>query len=364
MRNDFGVIEVTMVRRSNVLGPPRLERTLKLIIAGTSNGIFHNGYQASLKKAFPDATVVNRSLGASPADFTVFRIADISISPGDIVVVETMVNDAAALRAGGFSAKRLDEVLRFVMNEIRRNGATPLAIMIPGRVRDQHTAAAQATHMAVYRDLGITIIDGCSWISNKASSLNSDYDEMFEDPAHLKREYARELGETVAEHAAGRFPDSLCRDLDYALVFEPVVIGGNTIPSNPDALVRNQVNTSLMQCETVTFRDQAITLALDNNRSLYGFVVDAMRTSAVVEVSGDKTVAKDLRFDYDSKSNARMIVTPILETVRTQGSRITLTQHASWPGPVERSHYTVKAAQPVPELTLAGYIFKEHSERA
>lgn len=90
---------------------------MKIIIIGGSNSLRSNGYSAQLADSFPEAEIVNLSIGASPSHMGFYRLSAFDdLSPGDLVIWEYALNDAMYCSV---DPDVTDLVLRYVEATIR-----------------------------------------------------------------------------------------------------------------------------------------------------------------------------------------------------------------------------------------------------
>lgn len=129
------------------------EKILKLFIYGGSNSLLKDGWTAALAEKMPQTTVVNRSIGAATSLMALFRLltnTDEGPQPGDTVIWEYALNEAAHCARGYDAQIALRNVTRFVDECARRELKLVAAIFTP---RAEELADARHPYYAQLHDL-------------------------------------------------------------------------------------------------------------------------------------------------------------------------------------------------------------------
>lgn len=333
---------------------------MRIVIIGTSNGIFNDGYQKSIKLALPDSSIENRSLGASPADFLTFRLAGARTHPNDNFIIETLVNDAACLRAGGYTIERLKEALHSAISNIFTLGGTPIPVLIPGLLRDKYTEAAIAAHREVYEQHDLNTFDAFNWLMERSNYVDSAYEDFFDDPAHLSREILQEIGEQIIPLLKNECSAHPIRNKKSQLIYEPVKLGKNLFLSDQLSASSGRLKNSIMDCEFLNIESENIRIKVSEFKTIYSFVLNSARSNSIAEFHCGESFAKDFRFNaHHSSSPDRIIVTPIIQNIKpVESEYVEISLQSKSLLRCEGTHYANAAECFSPSLSIVGIIYK------
>lgn len=333
---------------------------MRVLLFGTSNAIFRDGYQEGLKRGLPDGVFVNKSLGASPIDFVLYRMFRDPVEKGDLVLIESVVNDAASLRAFAYSTDRLKEVLRYIVDHVRAVGAVPVPLLLPPKFRDKHTLAAFESHREIYQELNVRFFDGLNWLETRSAAANRSFEDYFTDPAHMAADVACDFGAFVAAGLKEAYLEQPAKGCAYRLSFKPVLMDKNTFTNEKERPSIREFKNSLVEETLYSFRKSKIFVGIGNLKSLYGFVFDSLSTSSIALIGGQNSVLKDIRFE-NNPADTKLIVTPLIEPVLSSNGLVSI-QNDNLPLEgrlIEKSYFAGKTENHTSEITLAGYLVKE-----
>jgi len=338
----------------------------KAAIFGTSNGIIHDGYPSSLKQSGLFEKIANYSVGASPCAFLPYRLHALGASDADVVFVESLVNDAGAMRAQSFSAEDIAIYYRDFLAACAARSLPVVGIFLPGKVRDAHFISAYETMKQVFRAHGVAYWDGVVAIDQYAADNGVPLEEMYRDPAHLKSEIISAMFSTYLQNlqlAEAQPPVVPPPQEAPPLRFVPIegCAKSGVRLSCPPGVQEKLISTSLLTARSKVFeRSFRVELEGDSDFEVLSLVLNSNNTNCVVEASGEVELMKSLAFklvDGDDK----VIVTPFVVKPNSRNGRLAISFKEDSSGPAERSYQASAPLHPSPRIELVGFIVREGS---
>ncbi|WP_141098323.1 hypothetical protein [Rhodoblastus acidophilus] len=254
-----------------------------ILIMGTSNSLLKRGWVEGLRKALPNANIVNISIGGSPGTQYCCAIPQYDFSKFDYVVFDSVPNDELGEDFIGDPM-----FLNRVTFEIVSTIAAQTKVIVLGFCMARHAVKPSDIYLERRR---IAAICGAQFISMREfamryghSILGGSDDLIFETYAHPRQAIQNRVGfELGALLAQGAFPESGIRAESFAHHFSTFD------PAAADSTVGAVVNkkNSLMDVNFRVF-DGDYTYPVPVDLPCVGFYMDILNTRCYVKLAGPK----------------------------------------------------------------------------
>lgn len=330
-------------------------KVMKVAVVGTSNGIISSSYVSAIKKCFGPQNVRNLSLGASAASFLPFRLNEGVFQEYDLVLIETLVNDAASSRAGGFDSSDLKPLLSWVLERSKVFECEVVGLLIPGRTRDRHLEECYQEAKGVYSEYGNRYFDGLCELNNVCDQTGKSYEELFVDAAHLDSQLCSELvSKFISENEYGvepYFQSALMRTENHDFVFLP--------PENKNVAEKSyHVKNSLVDVEVYSYKTNSeVLISFTDEFELWAIVVDSSNTSCYLSIEGIEALSKEFLYIEDARMN-KIVVSPTVAKVRSNNGAINLIVCETESQQSERTYQSKDTEVRTGDLNIVGVIAK------
>lgn len=330
-------------------------KKMKVAVVGTSNGIISASYTSAIKEYFGPKNVRNLSLGASAASFLPFRLTENVFQEYDLVFIETLVNDAASSRAGGFDSSDLKPLLSWVLEKGGESGCEVIGLLIPGRTQDRHLEECYQKARSVYLDYGVRCLDGLIELKKICEQTGKTYEELFVDAAHLDSQLCSELVyQFLSEYelsVESNFQADLKRPEDNDFVFFS--------PVNKDTAKQSyHVKNSLVDVEVYSYRENSeVLINFTEEFEIWAIVLDSSNTSCFMSIEGKEILNKEFLYLEDTKMN-KIIVAPFVNKVRSSERKIRLKVSTALAQKSEKTYQSKDTEARSGDLNIVGVIAK------
>ena len=169
-------------------------------ILGTSNGIISDGYIKAIKESSLFINVKNLSVGASSCAFFPFRLRTIEWDKVDIIFVESLVNDAASLRAKAFDNSHINQYYSDLFSRCNENNVVLVGMLLPGRTRDKYSEEAFNILKNFYDENDVYYLNFDDALNSYAESNQTTVFDLYRDAAHLESTVINDICKGLIEH--------------------------------------------------------------------------------------------------------------------------------------------------------------------
>ena len=339
-------------------------------ILGTSNGIIHDGYPSAIKQSCLFRGITNYSVGASPCSFLPYRLSACDFSSADVIFVESLVNDAGAMRAGAFDGQDIFPCYEALFEVCARRGVRIVGILLPGLVRDQSFEEAYGILKSALETRQIEYWDGVKHIDEYAAAKGLQLKDVYRDPAHLKSEiiaglfscYLQELRldriKPPAPAAAG--------DGDHLEFVDITPDASSTLMVALPARARSkEISTSLLKASGMVLEHPfKLELLGDADFELHALVLNSNNTNCIVHCTGESSGLKSLTFRL-VEGNDKVIITPFIGKPKSEHRRLLIESVATVADGqrCEKSYQASEALAEVPRMEILGFVVRKAQKK-
>jgi len=295
---------------------------MKATVIGTSNGIISDGYIKAFRDSGLYTSIKNLSVGASSCCFLPYRTNEIDWNEVDVIFVESMVNDAASIRANAFDSSHIKSYYYDLINKCSLNKVLLVGLLLPGRTNDKHTDEVSDILVEIFDSFHIPFLDFGQALTVYSKVIKTDVFDLYRDAAHLKSEVIYHLcSEMLKENLSYALPKLTDKALDE---FQYINLKDLSFAKSESIEIKHITN-SLLTIETTVFGG-AIDFTINFPFSafwIYGLVLNSNNTHGQLTIKGQNSNIKNLCFELLA-SNDKIIVTPLKEVVFVEDHSVCL----------------------------------------
>jgi hypothetical protein len=325
-------------------------------ILGTSNGIITDGYVKAIKKSQHFSKVTNLSLGASSCAFFPYRLHNIDWETTDVLFAESLVNDAASARAGGFQLSEVKNYYEDLIYKCAKNNVRLVCILLPGRTKDLHYDVGLKTLRNVLIGHGVSYWDIEKDIESYSQANQISCAELYRDAAHPHSWF---IYDVASKYLSNNFAPIVptFKPIDFE-EFRFVSVQSDSCILAREQLQSKVIKTSLLSAVTqILTKNVSFNFQLNSDFRLYALVLNSSNTNCVLKIMSKTCFHKLLSFELKENDN-KLIVSPMVETVKSFNQNITFTITNEENRVSEKSYQAKAPLVDEFKLELVGLIYK------
>ena len=279
----------------------------RVLLIGTSNAVFTDGYAAALAGSDAFASFENRSVGlASSALFSV-RAAALDFSRYDLCILDFCCNDASLLDGGATDTDMIRAQIEDAIATIAAAGCLPVILIYPiakvmpdgGPVRDLYRRLALAH--------GLPFLDVYDLFA-RAGIAGSARDRLFIDDMHMAREPARAIGRLLVAALARRWPvPALGETATSVDGFAHRMAPASALVGQPgDALVERRTRLIAATCADLPPSHRHLSIAADEE--VVAVAADVGASNGYLTLRGQSATSLRLSTEHHRVDGSRFVV--------------------------------------------------------
>ncbi|WP_282029664.1 hypothetical protein [Paracoccus marcusii] len=248
---------------------------MKIIAIGGSNTLLKGGYISRLEELMPEATIINRGIGATNCAMGLYRLMTCEgLGPGDIVLWEYALNDRLdKLRSKEWHLKVVEHTIRYAADK----GAIVLPIIL-AHLKDDRAKAPSEYRLLLHflaAAYGIRILD-IPMVARNRFNVGYLPGSDFRDKSHYQP------NGRVVELTAELVAEAIANGLRMARNVRPLYFQRGVIPVVRDSLIgkpkRNFTN-KIINADYYDFRDGRVIFQpeIEGGRVLAGITLVSPR---------------------------------------------------------------------------------------
>jgi hypothetical protein len=161
-------------------------------VLGTSNAVMRDGYISQIAMEPTVRSLVNLSVGGSSSNLFTYRRPDLDAGGCQVVIVDFCVNDTTLYSSRFQNVRNIEQSLEEIICALNDQGRIPIILMLP--LLFYHDNPVPDIYRDVAKRCQVPVFDGYKAIQAVCQATGLRYEELFEDPFHLRRGLSRCLG--------------------------------------------------------------------------------------------------------------------------------------------------------------------------
>lgn len=271
---------------------------MTLFVLGTSNCIIRGSFVESLR-ALTHEAVENFSVGASPSLVGLFLLPRLQIMPGDVVLLDYLINDSGSMAHRMRTPADITLTLTTLVADIRTRGATPVMLILPTRRGDEGIPLGERVFRATAAMNFVHVLD-VARLFVEAMADGTCEDRLLSDPFHMAVAVTPVVGALVLDAVAllRRVPQQRL-DLPVAAMPTRTILATDLVAA-AECIVRS---SSVYAGAFLTLGETgALTLPLAPGESLIGLMINTGAPGGALHLTvGDRCTVKPLTIYWDAE---------------------------------------------------------------
>lgn len=282
----------------------------RVLLIGTSNGVFVDGYASAFEAHPAISDFKNISLGGSTNVMLPYRLTGVNLADYDMVFIETGIHDAAAMKRGAYLESQMTAVFHWITAECKKAGALPVGIILPPQYSDLFPRTAELTRQA----FGGVCLD--------LSTVMHEFDGAWSDPSHVSKPLAIALITAFLDEVFKLDIKDLWKYVPDAAEYSFSFVSLRENPAAQMGMIRSApVTTRLVEdVAYCVMEGQEFHVDLDSAAMLAALVVNRFDTRCVLEITGARSIMKDMRFQIADRPGVIMNVAALSVPLEAQGN--------------------------------------------
>jgi len=254
-------------------------------ILGTSNSIMRDSFLDELEKVVGQP-IANHSIGSSSAAVSLYLHDEWRIQPGDIFILDYIINDMGYLNLKLLDPDTLALHLSTAIAAIRKSGATPFSLLLPSIHSQQKQSTSEATHIQVCQSLQVPYFNFARIFRN-AMLAGMPESQLMRDPAHMSANVTPRVGQIIGNGIleyinAPQTIKSIAHSwLPFRRIPMTTLIGESACITRRSSL--REASYGLLK------EEETLNIPIGDNELLTGIMINTGAPGAKIKLAGDGT---------------------------------------------------------------------------
>lgn len=294
---------------------------LRVLVIGTSNAIYKDGYVGGIRDHLSVSAVDRYAVGASPSVIIPFLGLDIDFSIYDLVVFDTAINDRNYYKYNSIRKGQIREFIEWGVDRCRKANVTAFLLLMPSKKAFNKETISGTIYHKIAKENNLPILDGFEYVREVCRETDIGINNVFIDNFHINKPIAFKLGQKI---------------IDVFLEHDKTISrrASNIIPPKFYRLDARDFSTSTVRRSSSIagaefFRLEAtekLRLPVKPGDMPVGIAFNAPKSSGSLSISGvSPALVKSLTTTYsNSNKDFQLIIMPVVSITKAEGGFIEL----------------------------------------
>ncbi|MGP5616378.1 hypothetical protein [Corynebacterium casei] len=276
-----------------------------VVLVGGSNTVMRYGWSRAMM-ASPTRVSAKAALGASSNIFAIRTLMDHPNPDAEVLIFNANVTEYPLMKLGDYDFELARDAYKHILSYCQDRQLFPINLIWPeqnyldAKASGDLTLAADTYFSSLSLELSVPFIDGFRILEWLQGAFNRERSSLFLDRDHLNNFTAQTIGRAISKTVMELKNEEKLRNAGIAhqltREFEALELPTQVSTSTGGLETRTVSNSLITQDFVVLTADSSLTVEVDDEWEVVGYLLNARHCNASIRVWGESGVARRASF--------------------------------------------------------------------